>query len=202
MTAVGEAFANAFGTPSPSVPVGVRFSGSSSQRLWQTISQDTGAGWYRNGFLFLFGEGLDALQPCLDAWRFLVGENANRQIIGRNAYGAILVLENAESPADQRVHVLDPFTVTYETNPNLMFVNLIGRWLPRNELGQFLDDEAYREWLHQNEVASLDFDDVLGFKVPQALGGSLTADNLQLDGIVEYYRTTGPIYAEAFKREG
>ena len=35
-------------------------------------------------------------------------------ILGRNAYGAILVLDNANDPMEQRVRILDPFTVTYD----------------------------------------------------------------------------------------
>jgi hypothetical protein len=81
-----------------------------------------------------------------------------------------------------------------------MFTNLIGRWLPRNELTGFLDDAAYRDWLTENNVARLELDDVLGIKIPQALGGTLTASNLQLDGMVDYYQTTAPIYRAALAR--
>jgi hypothetical protein len=41
---------------------------------------------------------------------------------------------------------------------------------------------------------------VLGIKVPKGLGGKLELDNLQLDGIVDYYQSTGPIYAKAFAK--
>ena len=118
-------------------------------------------------------------------------------ILGRNAYGAILVLDNANDPMEQRVRILDPFTVTYDGDPDLQFGNMIGNWLPkggwygRGELPTFLDDRAYRDWRqhHGLKDVRLDFDDVLGIKVPRALGGDLTAE---LEHIVDYYQTTGP----------
>jgi hypothetical protein len=94
--------------------------------------------------------------------------------------------------------VLDPFTVTYETRPNLLFRNLIGRWLPQGLLAGFLDDRAYRQWLAENEAGTVDLDEVLGIKIPQPLGGELVTSNMQLDNIADYYRTTAPIYAQAF----
>jgi len=101
-------------------------------------------------------------------------------------------------PGEEHVYILDPFTVTYATDPNLAFKNLIGYWLPRNELPEFLDDSAYKTWIKENDAGRLDLDDVLGIKVPKSLGGKLTAGNLQIDGIVDYYQTTAPIYAKAF----
>ena len=43
-------------------------------------------------------------------------------------------------------------------------------------------------------------EDVLGFKAPRALGGRIAADNLLLDGIVEYYQETAPIYEGALRK--
>lgn len=58
----------------------------------------------------------------------------------------------------------------------------------------------YKQWVAQNGNVELELDDVLGIKVPKPLGGKLEVDNLQLDGLVEYYQATGPIYAKAIKK--
>ncbi|MBO3749962.1 hypothetical protein J5X84_28105 [Streptosporangiaceae bacterium NEAU-GS5] len=192
MSAVGEAFLAAFGKPDPAAPNGIAF------YQWKSLYTEIGAGWFKGGFLYLFGDGMAFLTECLDAWPFLVPPCDDRIIVGRNAYGAILVLEHAHTPEQEQLYVLDPFTVTYETRPNLLFRNLIGRWLPQGLLTDFLDDRAYRQWLAANEVDTVDLDEVLGIKIPQALGGELVTGNMQLGDIVDYYRTTAPIYAEAF----
>jgi hypothetical protein len=194
MSAVGEAFISAFGKPDPAAGNGIAFF------QWKSLYPEIGAGWFKTGFLYLFGEGMEAWKPCLDAWSFVVPACEDRIIVGRNAYGAMLVLDHGMTPEKEQLYVLDPFTVTYETRPNLLFRNLIGRWLPRGELPGFLDDHAYKQWRVAHDADRLDLDDVLGIKVPKGLGGKLTADNLQLDGMVDYYQTTAPIYAEAFAK--
>lgn len=197
MSVVGQNFIAAFGTPNPAAPNGI-FLRRAFQSGWLATHAEIGSGWFLDGFLYLFGEGVSDLQPCLDAWAFLVPPCSDRRILGRNAYGAILVLDNGDSPDEQLVRVLDPFTVTYDGAPNWQFMNLIGRALPKGEMPTFLDHRAYDDWRKANDVDRLDLDDVLGIKVPKALGGELVADNLQLDGIVDYYQTTGPIYEKAF----
>jgi hypothetical protein len=192
MSAVGEAFIAAFGKPDPSAPSGITFF------QWKSLYTEIGAGWFKDRFLYLFGEGLSPLRECLDLWSFLVPPCDDRIIVGRNAYGAMLVLDHGNTHDKEQLYVLDPFTVTYETRPNLLFRNLIGRWLPQGLLQGFLDDRAYKQWLAENHVDGVDLDEVLGIKVPNALGGELVTSNLQLDGIIDYYRTTAPIYAEAF----
>lgn len=109
-----------------------------------------------------------------------------------------LVVDNESQHSAERVYLLDPFTVTYGEVPYARFGTLIGRALPQGELHTFLDDTAYRQWLTDNGVDRLDRRDVLGVKVPEALGGELVADSLQLEDIVSCYETTGPIYAKAF----
>lgn len=192
MSAVGDAFTAAFGKPDPAVPNGITFF------QWKSLYTEIGAGWFKGGFLYLFGEGMTFLTDCLDAWSFLIPPCDDRIIVGRNAYGAILVLEHGSTPEQEQLYVLDPFTVTYETRPNLLFRNLIGRWLPQGLLPGFLDDRAYRQWLAENEAGTVDLDEVLGIKIPQPLGGELVTSNMQLDNIADYYRTTAPIYAQAF----
>ncbi len=141
-----------------------------------------GGGWYRDGFLYLSGEGLEELRPCLDAWSFLVPSGGDRTVLGRNAYGALIV----EGPGPDSVWILDPFTVSY--------TRVAVDALPPG----FLDGSAYRGWLDQHGLDGIEFRDVLGIKVPKGLGGALEVDNLQIEDIVDYYESTGPIYADAF----
>jgi hypothetical protein len=197
MSVVGQSFIAAFGPPDPPAPSGLTFQ-SWAQRGWDRLYSEIGAGWYLDGFLYLFGEGLAALQPCLEAWSFLIPPCSDRRILGRNAYGAILVIDNSDSPEGERVYILDPFTVTYDGAANWQFINLIGRALPQREMPTFLDNRPYDAWRKANAVDRLDLDDVLGIKVPKALGGKLAVENLQLDNIVSYYQTTAPIYEKAF----
>jgi hypothetical protein len=198
MSAVSEAFVGAFGAPDPAAPNGVHL--GPVQAIWDSLHKKVGSGWFRGGFLYLFGEGLGAFGPCLEAWSFLVPPCADRRIIGRNAYGALLVLDNVSTPPEERVKLLDPFTVTFTEIPNTRFVSLIGRALPKAEVPVFLEDRAYLDWRKENNVDRLDLDDVLGIKAPKALGGELVPANLQLDGMVDYYQTTAPIYAKAFAK--
>ena len=58
------------------------------------------------------------------------------------------------------------------------------------------DHEAYDDWLSENGNVEIEAHDILGIKTPVPLGGELVPANLQLENIVDYYRTTGPIYAK------
>ena len=199
MSFLSDTFAKTCGTPAPAVAPGLKFSAYNSE--WDVIQKEVGAGWFMNRFLYLFGDGLDELIPCLDAWSFAVPpkENGERMIIGRNGYGALLVLEDGNDVDKQSVHVLDPVNVRYWTDPQIGFLNLCSNWLPRGRLPNFLDHEPYDEWLNANGNVELELRDILGFKVPIPLGGEMSAANLQLDDIVEYYKSTGPIYREAYE---
>jgi hypothetical protein len=194
-----EEFTRAMGRPSPATPNGLHFE-KWFQSFWERHHPNIGSGWFLDGFVYLFGEGLTDFVPCVDAWSFLVPSCSDRMIIGRNAYGALLVMDDASDPKGMRIRVLDPWTVTYDGAPGLDFESLLARALPKRELVDFLDDGAYRQWLVENKVDRLELHDVLGIKVPKALGGKLVASNLQLDGMLDYYRTTGPIYADALAR--
>ena len=71
-------------------------------------------------------------------------------IVGRNAYGALLVLERANSESDA-VYLLDPFQLVYWTDPNLSFSSLTGFWLPKNRLPNFLNTELCDKWLAKRD---------------------------------------------------
>lgn len=198
MSAVGEAFLQTIGRPEPEADPGLQLPDDAHLVFWERIHREIGAGWYMDRFLYLFGTGLDALKPCLDAWPFLVSANEDRVILGRNAYGAILVLENASGRATPaRVHMLDPVGVAYWTDPALDFGGLIGYWLPKKTIPRFLDNGVYEAWVRA-EGRHLEPDEVLAIKVPLGLGGTMELSNFQPENIVEYYRTAAPIYERAF----
>ena len=200
MSDVGKAFKSAFGKPDPEAPNGVLFTSSGLADEWSTLRREIRSGWFQDRFLYLFGDGLMALLPCLDAWSFVVPPNRDRIVLGRNAHGALLVLDDANS-GQGTVHVLDPFRVVYWTDPNLALMNLIARWLPEDRIPHFRDDRVYRQWQTQTD-ALLDGDEMLAPRTPEGLDGTLSLANLQPEPIVEYYETTGPIYAKAFAKMG
>src|SRR5262249_25645041 len=151
---------------------------------------EIGSGWFKDRFVYLFGEGLDELAPCLKAWSFLIGKSAgDRMILGHNAHGAILILEDANGH-DQTVRVLDPVRVQYQLHSNLNLANLIGHALPKGEIGGFLDDDLYAEWVRAKKDYLPD-GFILAPRTPKGLGGERHLDNFQVEEMVSYYKTTG-----------
>jgi len=195
---VANPFRQRFGAPAPPTPTGIRFRDRTNQRIWEKTLRDVGSGWFMDRFLYLFGAGLSGLEACVEAWSFLVPPREDRVILGRNAYGSLLVLEEPEEA--QRVYVLDPIRVVYWTDPNLDLLGLIGRWLPKDLVPHFLDDELYRSLVRGG--AWLPDDAILAPITPIGLGGEVVSSNFQEEQIVDYYRTTAPIYAKAFARGG
>src|ERR1051325_5024768 len=132
MSIAGESFTKVFGKPDPAVHNGIDY------RIWnKVLYAEIGAGWFNDGFLYLFGEGMRFMEQCLDAWSFLVHPCDDRMIVGRNAYGALLVLDNKNTPEHERMWILDPFSVTFATDDTLDFVSTIARALPGGELATF-----------------------------------------------------------------
>lgn len=194
-----EKFTAVMGAPDPSAPPGLRFSSPGKEFIWEALHQAIGAGWFKDRFFYLFGEGLEELRPCLDAWPFLVPPGKERMILGRNAYGALFVLEdpNGVGPTS-RVHILNPLEVVWWTNPMIDFGGLIGYWFPNKALPfSVLDDSVYQEW-QRASGRYLGLDEILAIRTPLPLGGTMSLDNFQVENIVAYYRTTAPIYEKAF----
>jgi len=200
MSDVGKAFKAAFGRPEPETPSGVTFTSSFFRDRWKRLHREVRSGWFEDRFLYLFGEGLGRLEACLAAWSFLVPPNGDRQVLGYNAHGSLLVLHDANTP-EASVHVLDPFRVAYWTNPNLAFVNLIGHWLPEDQLPHFRERAVYDAW-RAKSGGPLDEGEILAPRRPEGLGGAFALDNFQEEEIVSFYETTAPIYARAFEQMG
>lgn len=210
-----DEFRYTLGAPDPEAPNGLTFTAGTYRRYWQRrMHPAVGSGWFRDRFLYLFGDGLESLRPCLEAWDFLVPrEHPDRLIIGRNAYGALLVLEGAQHGprTEERVFVLDPLGVQYWTDPGLRLDTMILRWFPRGLMGPFADDRVYRQWrsvsagpdwkaVSYAPGANLELSEALAPIVPLTLGGEFELSNFQVEPIVEYYQRTGEIYRRAKER--
>jgi hypothetical protein len=194
MTEGAAAFLQTLGEPNPKTSNGLVFRDRYAQGLWNVRYADVGAGWYRDRFLYLFGPGLDRLQACLHAWSFM-GTFSDPMIVGHNAYGALLVLENANS-ADEAIHVIDPIAIEHWTNPNMHLLNMIGHFIPNQEMRGFLDDSIYRAWITAEKRYLLS-EMILAAKTPIPLGGQPSPDNFQEEEIVSFYQSTAPIYEKA-----
>jgi hypothetical protein len=194
MSSVGEAFIQGIGRPNPIEPTTLRFSKSLAQRIWEQLQEEIGSGWYMNKFLYLFGDELNSLSPCLEAWDFLFESQIDRKIIGKNAYGFLLVIEALDTQGiNAPVGLIDPWNVRYWNHDGLGFINLIGNWLPEGRIPGFLQNILYESWQGQTQNY-LDFSEMIAIKQPLSLGGEIEADNFQVKNLVEYYQTTAPIY--------
>ena len=82
MSEVSRAFVAGLGRPRPRARSGLKFAGF-GQGVWDQLYADIGAGFYQDRFYYLFGEGVDRLSACLDAWSFIVPPRARRMLRGR-----------------------------------------------------------------------------------------------------------------------
>jgi hypothetical protein len=200
VSAVGRAFIAALGRPDPETPSGLHFKLSALDDRWRGLRREIKSGWYAKRFLYLFGEGLDRLERCLDAWSFLVPPHRDRMILGHNAHGTLLVLHDANT-AEPSVHVLDPYRVVYWSNLDVAFVNLIGYWLPEDQIPNFGDRTVYDAWVKASRRTPAE-GMMLAPKRPEGLSGSFDLSNFQEEEMVSFYETTGPLHAKAFSQMG
>jgi hypothetical protein len=128
---------------------------------------DLEPGWHLDGFLYLANTpgGLPELAECPRSWPFLVPHARGRVVIGRNAYGALLLRE-----PDERVYLLDPERLVHR---------YAGTW-PDLDVPEFLERAAYDGWRASHDAMGVR--DVL---VP--VGGELVRTDL-----VAYYASSGP----------
>ncbi|MCI5058432.1 MAG: hypothetical protein MRY83_20135 [Flavobacteriales bacterium] len=200
MTKVGETFASKFGSASPSVKIDFKF-GNTSDITWNVVSKEIGAGWFLNQYFYLFGPGLADLNKCIDHWNFLFEDEKERKVFGRNAYGALLIVEEPSTKGNiGSVGVLNPIDVSYFKDPNLVFMNFLGYWFPKMIIPNLYLPMVYEAW-HKTTGDYLDINEILAIKTPISLGGSIDdANNFQIENIYNYYETTGKIYKEAFQK--
>lgn len=201
MTHVSNIFIKHVGKPESKVKPGFTFKQDFDQLVWDSVISKTGCGWFLDGFIYLFGEGLDKLEPCLDAWSFLLPDKAHRQIIGRNAYGSLLVIEGQEKNGTvAQLGILDPLRCMYWQPYHLSIMNLVGLYLPEKNLPGFLDDRSVYDFFHKAMGSRLELDEMLAIKVPLMLDGEMSPGNFQVENMIEYYQTTAPIYRKALKK--
>ncbi|TGE21341.1 hypothetical protein E5K00_13710 [Hymenobacter aquaticus] len=183
-------FTHHFGRPAPAVPPGDFFADKFDKSLWRMMYDEVGAGWYRQGFLYLFGAELPQLNLALTAWASILTPEVERTVIGRNAYGALLVAENTtEEGTDAPIGLLDPWQGTYATYEGLDFASLLSDWLPEDRLPGFLDQAVFDSFrasggqLNQNEV--------LAIQTPVFQGGELTGANFQPEDVLAFHQRLG-----------
>jgi hypothetical protein len=195
MSDVAAAFTRAFGAPQPRVKP-LSFPDRPAIHVWNHYAPIVGSGWFRDRFLCLFGDMLQPLNACLDAWPFLVPKRDERLIIGRNAHGAIAFVDDFATAAP-RLYVVDPLNVDLLSDNDLNLFTFID--LPENRIPVFTDDTLYRR--SRDKGVALDEDEILAIDVPLALGGKAELDNFHVEDILEHYQATGPIYAKGFKKK-
>lgn len=194
MSFVGDKFIRSFGKPSPAAKQGVVFGDEGEQRTWTIVQRDTGAGFFLDGFVYLFGEGLDALLPCLDAWSFLLPKLPAPMVVGYNAFGTLLVVKDRRKRL-VRLGVLDPARVVWWAPADLDFTGLLGNWLPERSIPHFLEHDAYDAWRAAGG-RRLRVGEMLSMKTPAALGGAFEPGNFEIAEIAGYYQASGPVYAK------
>lgn len=200
MNVLFETLYGAIGTPEPEEGIAMPFDGSNSTgRWWQDMLDegDVKAGFFLNRFLYLFGEQLPKLQPCLKAWSFLLPKDKELYVIGKNAYGALLVVEDPNGQTPQTwAGVLDPTAVEYFREEDLAFGNLLGWWIPNKKVPRFLDTGLYEAWA-ATSTEPMEADEILGMTIPTPLGGKWAADNFIHQNIVDYYEGTASAIKKA-----
>ena len=177
--------------------MGFRFGDHPLAFFWDEIAAEIGAGGFCDQFLYLFGTPVLELNRCLAHWSFLLPQpEKERWVIGRNAYGALLVLEEPSRLAHgATVGILDPLNVAYHQYPDRDLVNLLGYYLPEKCLEHFFDEALYRAW-HSVTGGTLEWDAVLAARVPIPLGGSMAIENFDIEDIFQYYESTAAIYRD------
>jgi hypothetical protein len=190
-------FVEAFGPPDEATAP-MHFSEPFLEQDWTWRCRRTGAGWFLGRFFFLLGDGLGRFTPCLEAWSLLLSTPANeRKIIGYNAYGALLVLENElDRGVVAPVRLVEPTNVVYWGDPECAYGTLLNRWLPSRLVPHFFDTSVYEQWL-KSSGRFLGDGEILGIRAALPLGGEMKLDNFSPMNIVDYYRATGPAYAKA-----
>ena len=94
MSAISEAFLSTVGKPNLLTDLGFKFSMEWDQIVLDDLYQEIGAGIFQNDFLHLLGSNISELDLLLENWNFLFNDDANRRVIGRNAHGSLLIIEN------------------------------------------------------------------------------------------------------------
>jgi len=199
MSAVGEQFQKNMGRPDPATECAIEFKSEFAQMSWGAYKDELGAGWFKNRFFYWFGPGLEELKQCLEAWSFLVPPKSDRVILGRNAYGAIVFVDDMDTGVNGNVWVLDPLTVGLYHDRGMLLEAFLFRYLRDGQgVGKLLDDSVYSEFVQKGRLY-LDQTRCLGINLALSLGGEMALDNFAVHNIYDYYKEMGAIYAGGLK---
>jgi hypothetical protein len=193
--------AQVLGPPSPRVPTTLQFSDSFTQTRWRRYHREVGSGWYWDGFLCLFGEGVERLDRCLTAWGPVVGKPRPRLVLGRNAYGAILVIDDVEKLDHPRLRILDPFETTWGGCTGEALMELFGKVIPNNEFPAFFSNRLYQGW-REREGRTLGPDEILTPRVPEDAGGQWEINNLVVEDVFQFYERTAVEWSDTLTKAG
>jgi hypothetical protein len=200
MSAVGDVFKEKIGQPIKSSKLGFQFSMEWDQIVLDDLFQEIGAGIFCNGFLHLLGSDVSELDQLLINWKFLFNDDISRRVIGRNAHGSLLIIENeSEFGTVAPIGYLDLINCRYIKNEDLDFMGLIGNWIPNNRLGNLCDSTIYEEFLmvKGNELMN---NEILAIKKPLNLDGMLTIENFQTENIFQYHESVAEIYKKQINK--
>ncbi len=148
-----ERFTKAFGQPATPAPTHIELEDPNAQKEWAFLYGISGAGWYKNGFVFLFGDRLLDLHPTLDQLADLWPDNSTpRTLIGKNAYGDLLVAENLrEAGFDAPVMLVHAAERQLYFEPDWTFLKAIGELLPSMDFAFFLKQDRWFAWLETEQ---------------------------------------------------
>jgi hypothetical protein len=194
MSAVGDLFTKNLGKPLQDTELGFKFPMEWDQVVLDDLYQEIGAGWFLDGFIYLLGPAVEGMNRYLDDWAFLFGDAVSRQVIGWNAYGSLLVIEEAEDLGTvAMIGMIDTLNVRYFRDPNLDFMGLFGNWLPQKKLPGFLDDHVYQAYRAAGN-APLEIGEILGIIHPLSLDGKFELANFQKEPLRDYFSEVTKIY--------
>jgi hypothetical protein len=199
MSVVSTSFQSSLGPAESTQAHRLHFTGNFDNMVWDSVYQDIGAGWFRNRFYRLFGADLEPYDAILEMWQFALPKGKQYRVIGRNAHGALLLIEDMQLKGTAApIRSLNPVLPAFWGDDHCVFMNYVGHWLPHCKIPGFSDSSLYDQFLSVSPTR-LEPDEILAAKTPLSLGGTMTAENFQVENIFEYYRTTAAIYTPLFK---
>lgn len=190
--AMAAAFVQAMGHPDPRHPIGP-IPGDSE--AWRMLTEQIGAGWFLGGRIYLFGAWIEGLDSCLEAWRFLIPADRERRVVGYSALGSLIVLEQPSRLGfEAPLAVLDPFLLTYG-GPSRLILHDLFRGRAHELVPAALPAAEVTTGLGTVPQPRLGPREALVPIQPRPLGGRCVLENFQREDLLDYYRSTGEIYA-------
>lgn len=203
MSAVSDAIINAFGKGESIGSLQNLFTQTFDKMLIENVVSDINYGWFKNRFYLLLSSELENCKECVNEWNFLIPKDGKtRTVFGRNAYGAIFMLEDVEIKGTAaQVGILNPFIVSYTSDEHCVFMNNLGYWMPKNAHHFSASNSAIYDSAF-GKSTFLNTDEILAPKIPEPLGGKFEMQNFQVEPIIDYYKSTAKIYKQIKDKNG